>query len=92
MNEDRPPYRVVTAADLSPSTPGPIAEARALVETALLILKRIEDGTNPPDKIDSVTWRLADALQVLGAHAAATWPGSPTPGVTHPTGRGAKLV
>lgn len=24
--------------------------------------------------------------------AAATWPGSPTPGITEPTGRGARLA
>ena len=93
MSEDPTPYQVtvVSAADVEPTPPGPIQEARALLESALLILTRIEGGRYPADRVDSVTWRLADVLKVLGAFAQATWPGSPTPGVTHPTHRGAKL-
>jgi len=90
MSETPAPYRLITI-DLERPAPGPLPEARALVTGALRILERIESGRYPADRVDSVTWRLADALQVLGEFAAHTWPGSPTPGITTPTGRGAKL-
>lgn len=72
--------------------PDAVWEARVLLETADRILARIESGRYPPDRIDSVAWRIADALLIVGQESNRLWPGSPTPGVTKPTGRGAMLA
>lgn len=72
--------------------PDAMWEARALLETAGRIMQRIESGQYPADRIDSVAWRIADALLIVGQEARRVWPKSPTPGITDPTGRGAMLA
>lgn len=74
-----------------PEKKEPMDEAVDLICTAKRIAQRIVDGKYPPDRVDSVTWRLADALLVLRDYANKKWPGSPTPGANVPTGRGAML-
>jgi len=69
----------------------PMDEALSLLKAAVLISERIASGDYPPDRVDSVTWRIADALMILRDYAAEEWPGSPTPGANKPTGRGAML-
>ncbi len=69
----------------------PMGDALDLLRTAVLIAERIVAGHYPPDRVDSVTWRAADALLILRDYAEQTWPGSPTPGANRPTGRGAML-
>ena len=70
----------------------PMEEALSLLKTAASIAQSIVDKENPPDMVDSVTWRIADALMILREYAEARWPGSRTPGVNFPTGRGAILA
>ena len=67
-------------------------EALLMVKAAYKILNRIFEKKYQPDRIDSVTWRLADSLLILGCYAKRQWPNSPTPGVNQPTGRGAMIL
>lgn len=67
-------------------------EALSLLKTAALIAQSIVDKESPPDRVDSVTWRIADALMILREYAEAKWPGSRTPGANFPTGLGAILA
>ncbi len=69
----------------------PLAEVAGLLETAARIARGIVDGTQKPDRIDSVAWRAADALYRLRDFSEQEFPGSPTPGVHFRTGLGAKL-
>jgi len=68
-----------------------LAEVAGLLETAARIARGIVDGTQKPDRIDSVAWRAADALYRLRDFSEQEFPGSPTPGVHFRTGLGAKL-
>jgi hypothetical protein len=73
-------FRLIHVAKLlDMPNPTRTQEAEELLRVALADLQRINKGTSPQDRIDSVTWRLADALLLLGQHAVATWPGAPSP-------------
>lgn len=61
------------------------AEAASMVNTAARLLADISTGEQPECRLDSVSWRLADALQLLGKTT------DNLPGVHEPTGRGAQL-
>ena len=67
-------------------------EALDQLETALLILKRIESNECPAYRLDSVTWQIADSLLLLGEAAIAKLPGYGIAGITIKTGRGAILA
>ena len=90
---NRQTVRLIAGTDiaLAPRALPAVTEARLLAESAAQILRQIERGEYPPERIDSATWRLADALLSLGQYAHIRWPTVPTPGVDEPTGRGAML-
>lgn len=82
---------------IRPQSSGPMCtdlmdEAIDNIEAALSIARSIHSGSYPPDHIDSVAWRLADALSLIGQYAHCKFPGDETPGIDHPTGRGAMLA
>lgn len=66
-------------------------EALSLLQTAVGILEKIEYGRYSCDRLDSVTWRTADALLLLGKACEEKWPRGETPGINVKTGRGARL-
>ncbi len=76
----------------SPLRRTPVQQAIDTIRTALRILEQMETGQQPIDRVDSVTWRLADTLLILGRWADTVWPGTETPGYNDPTGRGAMLT
>lgn len=69
-----------------------LAEAIDLIDAAMSIALRVQSASEPPDRIDSVAWRLADALLLIGEYAHQLFPGSETPGIDYPTGRDAQLA
>ena len=67
-------------------------EARDQLKTALLILERIESDECSAYRLDSVTWRIADSLLLLGEVAIAKLPGYDIAGINIKTGRNAILA
>lgn len=78
------------AMDLGPY--GPLDEAAHDAALAAELLRELAEGQDPEGtRIDSIAWRLADALLLLAQYTREQYPGCPTPGVDFPTGRGAML-
>jgi len=68
-----------------------LAEAADLAETAWRIVQDIRDGRQPDCRLDSVAWRLADALWCVRQECRARGIGN-VPGIDAPTGRQARLA
>jgi len=68
-----------------------ITHVRCLLEAAARIAQRIETGQYKPDRIDSVTWRTADALLYMRRYVEDRWPHDTSPGIHEKTGMGAML-
>lgn len=84
--------KIVKGIDLTSDLPSDAAIAAALAEAAARIAREVEAGRQPLYRLESVSWRLADALEhvrhaVVGTDAEGT-----LPGVDEPTGMGARLT
>lgn len=80
-------FTATTCGDLSQAAQ--ISNARlaaSLARSAVRILEHIEAGHSPESRIDSVTWRLADALYRLRQYGDGDMPG-----IDCYTGLGARL-
>jgi hypothetical protein len=70
----------------------PLAEAANLASVAADLLRMTAEGKDPGgSRIDSIAWRLADALLDVAQYVRCNWPDDASPGIHYPTGRGAKL-
>ncbi len=69
-----------------------LTEASALVDAAADLLRRIDRGELPAERLGAVSGALADALVLLAGHVAREHPDLALPGLTAASGRGALLI
>jgi hypothetical protein len=87
-------FTLMRVGDLPPLDTHPVTgradEAAELCRGAATLLQEIAEGKTYAGRLDSASWRIADAL-LLVAQAAEAAGLERIPGITTPTGRGARL-